>query len=74
MFDFDGNALPLLNVFNLVRPENGGATVAPQVVEVDLIVAQIHTQLPQSIPAAQRTMQRIQGSRMVILPGSLRGM
>lgn len=34
MFDFEGNALPSLDVFNLVRPENGGATIAPQVVEV----------------------------------------
>lgn len=34
MFDFNGNALPSLNVFNLVRPENGGASVPPRVVEV----------------------------------------
>jgi len=34
MFDFDGNALPSLNVFNLVRPETGSANIAPQIMEV----------------------------------------
>jgi len=33
MFDFDGNALPSLDVFNLVRPESGNATTPPEVVE-----------------------------------------
>jgi len=35
MFDFEGNALPSLNVFNAVRLVNGSATVPPQVVEVN---------------------------------------
>jgi len=33
MFDFDGNALPSLNVFNLVRPGNGSASISPTVVD-----------------------------------------
>jgi len=33
MFDFDGNALPSLDVFNLVRPENGAASIPPTVVD-----------------------------------------
>jgi len=34
MFDFDGHALPSLDVFNLVRPESGSAMIEPQIVEV----------------------------------------
>jgi arabinogalactan endo-1,4-beta-galactosidase len=34
MFDFDGNALPSLDVFNLTRPEHGGVTYAPRIQEV----------------------------------------
>ncbi len=37
MFDFDGNALPSLEVFNRVRPEQGNAFIPPQVVEVSAI-------------------------------------
>ena len=37
MFDFNGNALPSLDVFNLVKPETGVATIALQVVEVNPI-------------------------------------
>jgi arabinogalactan endo-1,4-beta-galactosidase len=37
MFDFEGNALPSLDVFNLVRPEQGNAYIPPQVVEVSAI-------------------------------------
>jgi len=37
MFDFEGNALPSLNVFNAVRLENGSATIPPQVVEVNSV-------------------------------------
>lgn len=33
MFDFKGNALPSLDVFNAVRPENGSVVISPQVVE-----------------------------------------
>lgn len=34
MFDFDGNALPSLDIFNLVRPESGSVFIAPRMVEV----------------------------------------
>jgi arabinogalactan endo-1,4-beta-galactosidase len=34
LFDFDGNALPSLNVFNLVRPESGGVSFEPLAMEV----------------------------------------
>ncbi len=34
MFDFDGNALPSLNVFKFARPESGGTMIPPQAVEV----------------------------------------
>jgi len=37
MFDFNGNTLPSLNVFNLVRPEKGITSIPPTVVEVPLI-------------------------------------
>ena len=37
MFDFEGNALPSLDIFNLVRPEEGHAFIPPQVVEVSAI-------------------------------------
>ena len=37
MFDFEGNALPSLDIFNLVRPEEGNAFIPPQVVEVSAI-------------------------------------
>jgi arabinogalactan endo-1,4-beta-galactosidase len=37
MFDFEGNALPSLDIFNLVRPEAGNASIPPQVVEVSAI-------------------------------------
>jgi arabinogalactan endo-1,4-beta-galactosidase len=37
LFDFDGNALPSLDIFNLVKPENGGASIPPQVVEISPI-------------------------------------
>lgn len=37
MFDFDGNALPSLDVFKQVRPENGGIVIAPQTVEINPI-------------------------------------
>jgi arabinogalactan endo-1,4-beta-galactosidase len=34
MFDFKGNALPSLNVFHLVRPEDGGVFIPAKVVEL----------------------------------------
>jgi len=34
MFDFDGNALASLNVFHLVRPEEGGETIDAGIVEL----------------------------------------
>ena len=37
MFDFEGNVLPSITVFNAVRPENGSAVILPQVVEVNPI-------------------------------------
>ena len=34
LFDFDGNALPSIDVFNQVRPEHGGVSFAPLAMEV----------------------------------------
>lgn len=34
MFDFEGNVLPSLNVFKLVRPESGGISLDPRVLMV----------------------------------------
>jgi arabinogalactan endo-1,4-beta-galactosidase len=39
MFDFNGNALPSLNVFHLVRPEEGGESVPAAI--MDLFPAQV---------------------------------
>lgn len=35
MFDFDGNALPSLDVFKQVRPENGGTFIAPLALDIN---------------------------------------
>ena len=41
MFSFTGSALPSLNVFRLVRPEEGGVVVEPQVLELLPLTAKV---------------------------------
>jgi arabinogalactan endo-1,4-beta-galactosidase len=51
MFDFDGNALPSLNVFNLARPEYGGESIAPTMVEVNPIEVYVPLSEAPELPA-----------------------
>lgn len=51
LFDFEGNALPSLNVFNLARPESGGEAIAPLVVEVKPIEVYVPLSETPELPA-----------------------
>jgi len=54
MFDFVGNALPSLNVFYLVRPENSGVSITPQVVEVHPIEVFVPLNETPDLPATAK--------------------
>jgi arabinogalactan endo-1,4-beta-galactosidase len=56
MFDFNGNALPSLDVFNLVRPENGGATIAPLALEVSPIEIFVPLSEKPELPASVKVL------------------
>ena len=50
MFDFEGNALPSLDVFNLARPENGGETLVPLIVDVQAMKLHVSLGEPPELP------------------------
>lgn len=51
MFDFEGQALPSLNVFNLARPEYGGEVIAPLIVDVKPIEVYVPLSETPELPA-----------------------
>jgi len=54
MFDFDGNALPSLDVFNFVRPESGSAPTPPEVVEAPPIEVFVPLDEEPDLPATAK--------------------
>ena len=52
LFDFDGNALPSIDVFDQVRPEHGGTSFAPLAMEVYATVVYVPLGEAPELPAA----------------------
>jgi len=56
MFDFDGNALPSLDVFNKVRPESGSTFIAPSTVEINPVEVYVPLSEKPELPATVKVL------------------